>query len=56
MSDRHVFPPTFHATATGDPFGPALCGFKPEDGEGMWVTQIPSDINCVICREMEPKP
>lgn len=45
-------PILFHVTADGSPFGAALCGFEPNEGEGIWVTQIDSDVNCVVCRDL----
>lgn len=43
--------PTFHASVDGSPFGAALCGFEPEGGESVWVTQIKDDVNCHLCLE-----
>lgn len=42
----------FHATADGSPFGAALCGYKPEGDEGIWVTQIRADLNCAVCLDL----
>lgn len=43
---------TFHATDDGSPFGRALCGFTPGENEGMWVTQVQTDVNCHVCSEL----
>lgn len=43
--------PQFHASADGSPFGSTLCRFEPNEGEGVWVTQIRSDVNCHLCLE-----
>jgi hypothetical protein len=44
--------PNFHASADGSPFGSALCGYKPEGEEGVWITQIATDVSCVVCLAM----